>query len=138
MAKSEYVEKTIYTQFSADRPYIQEKMDAKNTRVERAGYIPAKKRLKAIMLSGERLAQARRELYHYGANDNADPFYDPSIDPSLDPVDIAGATQAITAELEAKADSGSENGDDTSGSGTVSDLAEGSVQTEVVSDGAGS
>ncbi len=50
----------------AQRANQKEKHNCDETKVERAGFVPMEKRIKAIIQSGQRLDKARREQYHYG------------------------------------------------------------------------
>lgn len=57
--------------------------------VDPSGYVPAKERIENIMRAGERLDAYRRELYHYGSEDEDDEsFNDPMMEPGLDLADV--------------------------------------------------
>lgn len=46
-------------------------------KVERDGYIPRSAKIKMFIEAGQRLADYRRELYHYGPDEKDDGFVDP-------------------------------------------------------------
>lgn len=58
--------------------------------VDPSGYIPAKARIENLIRAGEQLDSYRRELYHYGGDDEDDgQFMDPMNSPGLDPADVS-------------------------------------------------
>lgn len=66
--------------------------------VDRAGYVPAKKRIEAIMLAGKQLLTARREEYDADINVNIDNLIpDPTRSPGYDLADAAEQTAMINA-----------------------------------------
>lgn len=77
------------------------------SQVERAGYIPAKARIEALMLAGARLVQSRAEMYDYPNSTPDDDFrIDPTRSPNFDMVDADILKNDLKAKLseQAKAD----------------------------------
>lgn len=67
-------------------------------KVEKAGYIPANRRIEAMIDAGERLAQARME--QYDGHDTLDPDdmeVDPTRNPGFDPADAAQLSLRLSA-----------------------------------------
>lgn len=68
--------------------------------VEKAGYIPAKQRIEALLYAGQRLKVARAELYDFRDGEEVDEdYFDPTRSRGFDPAD---ATQMMNG-LEANA-----------------------------------
>lgn len=69
------------------------------TRVEVSGYVPAKKTIESLILSGKRLVEARKEAYEF---ENGMLVPDDYIDPTRNPnFDLADAT-ALDRETKIK------------------------------------
>ncbi len=73
----------------AERANQKEQHNCDETKVERAGFVPMEKRIKAILQSGQRLDAARRAQYHYGEGEPIDDSHTNfAVDPNLDISDI--------------------------------------------------
>ena len=72
------------------------------TLVERAGYIPAQQRIENLMLAGQRLVQARKELYDF-PDGKIDPnFSDPTRSKNYDLADVFQDGLKVEARLKAQ------------------------------------
>lgn len=57
------------------------------SKVEKAGYIPAKKRIENMILAGQRLVQARKDQYDFNNAEPDENFDDPTRRKNYDPAD---------------------------------------------------
>lgn len=72
------------------------------TLVERAGYIPAQQRIENLMLAGQRLVQARKELYDFPDGKIDPDFQDPTRSKNYDLADGFQDGLKIEARLRAQ------------------------------------
>lgn len=82
-----------------NRSPLQGEINSGELLVETAGYVSAQKRIESIMLAGQRLVEARREMFDYDADDDLEEDrYPVTRDPGFD---LADASQ-ITLDLQLK------------------------------------
>ena len=74
------------------------------TLVERAGYIPAQQRIENLMLAGQRLAQARKEMYDFPDGKIDLNFIDPTRSKNYDLADGFQDGLKVEARLKAQKD----------------------------------
>lgn len=67
--------------------------------VERAGYIPTKKRIENLMLAGQRLVESRREEYDFPDGKIDENFSDPTRSPNFDLADATALSRAVDSRL---------------------------------------
>lgn len=86
------------------RPKLDEgKMDSMS-KVETAGYIPADKQIESFIVAGRRLAEARKEMYDFGPDEEVPPdFIDPTRSGSFDLADASQLGRATAKTLQDKA-----------------------------------
>lgn len=73
----------LYTKY--ERPPKKAEKGGGKVVVERAGYIPAKARIEAMINAGKRLVSARAKQYHFGFGEEIDEdFTDPTVSPAFD------------------------------------------------------
>ena len=72
------------------------------TLVERAGYIPAQQRIENLMLAGQRLVQARKELYDFPDGKIDHNFSDPTRSKNYDLADAFQDGLKVEARLNAQ------------------------------------
>lgn len=73
----------LYTKYS--RPPKKAEKGGGKVVVERAGYIPAKARIEAMINAGRRLVAARAKQYHFEDGEEIDEdFVDPTVNPAFD------------------------------------------------------
>lgn len=70
------------------------------SRVETAGYIPAKIKIESFFNAGARLIQSRKEQYDFPPGTEPDDSYDPTRRRDLDRVDIDAMHNALEARME--------------------------------------
>lgn len=70
---------------------------------ERAGYIPAEKRIENMMLAGQRLAQSRKDQYDFEDDNVDESFEDPTRTVGFDDADASQIALALDAEMAYKA-----------------------------------
>ena len=74
------------------------------SKVEVAGYIPAKTKIESLIQAGARLIQSRKEQYDYppGTDVTGDEPMDPTRRPGFDMVDASIMEKALEARIEAR------------------------------------
>lgn len=102
--------------------------------VDPSGYIPAKDRIENILRAGERLDAYRREMYHYGPDDEDDGYEDPVMEPGFDPADASRMQREALSRLRAASQTESQQKEPSTVESTVSEAISGSTnQTEATS-----
>ena len=102
------------------RPKQQFEINKGKSKVETAGYIPAKMQIENMILAGQRLAEYRQGLYDFGPNDpDDDSFYDPTRRPNYDMAEAAQDALSVSRRLSEQAERAKEqeNAKKTSSSG---------------------
>jgi len=70
------------------------------TKVERAGYIPAQKRIENLMLAGQRLVQSRKEAFDFPDGKIDFSFTDPTRTKGFDMADAFQNMESINRKVE--------------------------------------
>ena len=70
------------------------------SRVETAGYIPAKTKIESFFNAGARLIQSRKEQYDFPPGTEPDEYYDPTRRRDLDRVDIDIMHKALQTRID--------------------------------------
>lgn len=82
------------------------------SQVERAGYIPAKARIEALMQAGARLVASRAEMYDYpNSTPDTDFRIDPTRSPNFDMVDADIMKESLKSKISAKIKADQEKAD---------------------------
>lgn len=72
------------------------------SKVEKAGYIPAQKRIENMMLAGQRLVESRRSIYDFTHDQELDEnFFDPTRKKDFDMADATQMKMSVDQSLKA-------------------------------------
>lgn len=86
-----------YSKLAPKGPNYPPKTVYEPSTTEQAGYRSTRQQVEKMIRAGEQLIAARREEFHFGADDDQIPegFFDPTVDPGFDRVDAFEAEEAI-------------------------------------------
>lgn len=88
----------------SDRPHARPEPGSGIVKVERSGYIPAKARIEALMISGQNLLQARAEQFHFAdPKEVPDDYYDVTTERGVDIVDVTRVARILRLRAEERA-----------------------------------
>lgn len=79
------------------RPLYEGEVPGKKTMTEQV-YIPLKEQVEEMLAAGERLEAYRRELYHYGPEDEIDEVEDPGDAYAMDPAEMSMIQMRLLAK----------------------------------------
>lgn len=99
----------FYTKYF--RPVNDDEVLDQTVITERAGYIPAKQQIEALMYSGHTLASYRADQFDGETDEEAEENYDPTRDYGFDLVDSSSILSDIQTRRAASRDSKGDSGD---------------------------
>jgi len=84
-----------------NRPKVQPEKNSGKSKTEKAGYIPAKRRIEDMILAGKRLDLARKEQFDFEIGKDRDGEIDPFRRPGVDLAEVSQARRQVRARYKA-------------------------------------